>query len=75
MNLVEIIDKAVNLHPITFEESLQLYKEASLPVLMTTANAIRDTLHPGRDVTWLVDRNVNITNICISRCKFCSNCR
>ncbi len=75
MSLIKIIDKAVNFHPITFEESLQLYKEASLPVLMTTANRIRKKLHPGHDVTWMVDRNVNITNVCISQCKFCSFCR
>lgn len=75
MSLIKIIDRAVNLEPITFEESFRLYNEASLPELMTIANVIRNTLHPGRDVTWLVDRNVNITNICISQCKFCSFCR
>ncbi len=54
------------------EEGLLLYREADLPMLMQTAHQIRMALHPQREVTWLIDRNVNITNVCVSACQFCN---
>jgi cyclic dehypoxanthinyl futalosine synthase len=39
---------------------------------MFIAHSIRKKLHPGNTVTWITDRNVNITNICMSGCKFCN---
>ena len=35
-------------------------------------NELRKRLHPEGVVTWIIDRNVNITNVCISACKFCN---
>jgi cyclic dehypoxanthinyl futalosine synthase len=42
--------------------------------LIFAANEIRKKLHPGNIVTWIIDRNVNITNVCVSQCKFCNFC-
>jgi len=42
--------------------------------LILIANEIRKKLHPSNAVTWIIDRNVNITNICISQCSFCNFC-
>ena len=39
---------------------------------MLVANEIRKQLKPDNKGTWIIDRNVNITNVCISGCKFCN---
>ena len=74
MKIGDILYKASLLQPISKEEALYLYTNASLPELIYTANQIRKKLHPNNIVTWIVDRNVNITNICVSQCSFCNFC-
>jgi cyclic dehypoxanthinyl futalosine synthase len=49
-----------------------LYREATLTDLGGAAYARRQALVPGTDVTYLVDRNINYTNVCITDCSFCS---
>ncbi|HOE04670.1 MAG TPA: cyclic dehypoxanthinyl futalosine synthase [Bacteroidales bacterium] len=56
------------------EEALRLYQETPLPLLMHVADSIRQQLHPGKNVSWMVDMNVNITNVCVVHCKFCNFC-
>jgi cyclic dehypoxanthinyl futalosine synthase len=58
--------------PLTLEEGTELYTHAPTPELILIANQLRQILHPGKKVTWMIDRNINITNICISGCKFCN---
>ncbi|MCX7780088.1 MAG: dehypoxanthine futalosine cyclase [Negativicutes bacterium] len=36
------------------------------------ASAVRQRLHPGNLVTFIIDRNINYTNICDSQCRFCA---
>lgn len=67
-----IFRKALALEFISVDEALVLYEKASLGELMSAANELRMLKVPGNEVTWIIDRNVNITNICISRCKFCN---
>jgi cyclic dehypoxanthinyl futalosine synthase len=67
-----IYHKALLLEPITAEEALALYTEAPLSELMYVAHEIRKKLHPENAVTWIIDRNVNITNVCTSGCLFCN---
>lgn len=50
----------------------ELYTECDTATLMSIGNRVRDYFHPTSDVTWQIDRNVNITNVCISGCKFCN---
>ena len=54
------------------EQLLELYEQASLIDLMFIANKLRQAHHPGKKVGWQIDRNVNITNICIAGCRFCN---
>ncbi len=68
----EIIDRAVSGDRINGEEFLRLGKDADLYQLAFTADAIRKRLHPEPVVTYVVDRNINYTDICISACKFCA---
>ena len=42
---------------------------------MFIANNIRQKLNPGNKAGWMIDRNVNITNVCFSQCSFCNFCR
>jgi cyclic dehypoxanthinyl futalosine synthase len=75
MILDEIYDKAFNLNPLDEEEGTALYYEAPIEELMFVADRLRQIHVPGRNVGWIIDRNVNITNICFSQCSFCNFCR
>jgi len=59
---------------ISDHEAISLY---SLPLstLMYAAHTIRQQLHPDPVVTYIIDRNINITNICFSFCEFCNFCK
>ncbi len=54
------------------EDFLYLAETGSLYDLGFLANAIRERLHPEKQVTYVIDRNINYTDICISACKFCA---
>jgi cyclic dehypoxanthinyl futalosine synthase len=75
MKLDEIYIKALNLGSLTLDDGLYLYNNAPLQDLMFIADTIRKRLHPGNEAGWMIDRNVNITNICFSQCSFCNFCR
>jgi len=70
--LREISLKVLEGKRISSEEALLLLKEASLNQLGFLANEVRKKFHPEGVVTFVVDRNVNYTNICITKCKFCA---
>lgn len=57
---------------ITAEEGLELFLNSDLHHLGRLADRIRWTLHPEPMVTFIVDRNINYTNKCTVRCKFCA---
>lgn len=75
MNLQDIIKKALNTEPLTVDEGLFLYETAPLEELMFAANELRQRSVPGKYAGWMIDRNVNITNICFSQCSFCNFCK
>ena len=53
-------------------EALELYLEASTHLLGHLADSVRALKHPEGIVTYIIDRNVNYTNICLARCNFCA---
>jgi len=57
---------------ITKREGLKLLKETDLLGLGMMADRQRKRLHPEGLVTFVIDRNINYTNVCINRCKFCA---
>ncbi len=67
-----ILNKALTGKDLSLQESLFLYDKVPLPVLFDTANRLRQKIIPGNSVSWQIDRNVNYTNVCISKCKFCT---
>ncbi|CAN5704404.1 cyclic dehypoxanthinyl futalosine synthase [soil metagenome] len=54
------------------DEAIQLYRHAPTALLGELADGIRARKHPGRIVTYIIDRNVNYTNVCVARCNFCA---
>ncbi len=56
---------------ITHQEAIELL-EGDLLTLGKRAHEVRKDLHPHKRVTFCVDRNINYTNICVSRCRFCA---
>lgn len=72
MSTDKVLQKAVELKPLSLEEGMWLYEQVSTSELMAVANDCRQSQVPGNKVGWIIDRNVNITNVCISGCKFCN---
>lgn len=68
----KLFEKAFNGIFLTIDEGLSLYEKFSTPSLIFIAHEIRKKKIPGNKVTWMIDRNVNITNVCISACLFCN---
>jgi cyclic dehypoxanthinyl futalosine synthase len=64
--------RAVDGERISAEEGLLLFERASLRELGRAADAVRRRLHPDGVVTYIIDRNVNYTNVCDTYCKFCA---
>jgi cyclic dehypoxanthinyl futalosine synthase len=57
---------------LTKREALGLLKRADLLELGSMADDMRESLHPEGVVTFVVDRNINYTNVCVNRCTFCA---
>lgn len=57
---------------ISVSEAVELFQSNDLYRLAFLANEVRKRLHPDNIVTYVVDRNINYTDICISACKFCA---
>lgn len=77
MNLDTLYTKAEAGTFLSADEALSLYTRAPLGELTLLADLLRRRAvsDPGV-VSWQIDRNVNITNVCISGCKFCNfHCR
>jgi cyclic dehypoxanthinyl futalosine synthase len=75
MDLEYLYDKAAGLIPLDADEGMLLYSRAPLEELMFLGNTIRQIHNHGNTVGWMIDRNVNLTNICFSQCTFCNFCR
>jgi cyclic dehypoxanthinyl futalosine synthase len=71
-SLASIISKVEKRDPLSRREALLLLTEADLLQLGRLADTIRRRIHPDNLVTFVVDRNVNYTNVCESKCKFCA---
>jgi cyclic dehypoxanthinyl futalosine synthase len=72
MKYENLIYKTLHAEFLSVEEGKFLFETLPLADLMLIGNEIRKKLHPEGTVTWIIDRNVNITNVCISGCKFCN---
>jgi cyclic dehypoxanthinyl futalosine synthase len=73
-NIDDIADKVYDGQRLTSQDGLRLFAHPNLPELASLANYVREKLHPDTNsiVTYVVGRNVNYTNVCWVRCKFCA---
>src|SRR5262249_27669060 len=53
-------------------EAVALYREAPTSLLGRLADAVRARKHATGIVTYIIDRNVNYTNVCVAKCNFCA---
>ena len=72
MNAETLLQRALNLEFLSIGEGQYLFENAPTSELMDVANEIRKKYHADNKVTWIIDRNVNTTNVCIANCKFCN---
>ena len=68
----DLLIRALNFEFLSGEEGLFLFNNAGTSELMYVANELRKKQVPHGKVTWIIDRNVNTTNVCIANCKFCN---
>ena len=72
MHVNEIANKVLDGGRVDAAEALELYRQAPTHLLGHLADSIRARKHPDRLVTYIIDRNVNYTNVCVARCNFCA---
>jgi cyclic dehypoxanthinyl futalosine synthase len=68
----DILCEAQNGERLSRDQAMTLYAQAELHDLAQAAQAVRHRLHPDPVVTYVVDRNMNYSNICVCGCRFCA---
>ncbi|MFI8193006.1 cyclic dehypoxanthinyl futalosine synthase [Streptomyces sp. NPDC085946] len=73
-DLQPVLDRAAAGGRITPEEALVLYRDAPLHALGAAADAVRRRNYAGTEhiATYIIERNINYTNVCVTACKFCA---
>src|SRR5215218_7346816 len=72
MTVDQIAEKVRAGERVSGAEALTLYLHAPTSLLGRLADEVRARKHPGDIVTYIIDRNVNYTNVCVARCNFCA---
>ena len=72
MSIEQIVTNVRSGARVSVDEALELYHDAPLALLGELADGIRERKHPDGIVTYIIDRNVNYTNVCVARCNFCA---
>ncbi len=69
-----ILEAQLQMNPpeLSVDDAAEIYSNAPLNELMFVAMERRKTQVPGNFVTYLIDRNINYTNVCTINCHFCS---
>jgi cyclic dehypoxanthinyl futalosine synthase len=68
----DLLVRAADGGRISPEEALLLYTDAPLHALGQAADAVRRRRYPDNIATYIIDRNINYTNVCLTACKFCA---
>ncbi len=72
MNTDNLLNRALKRDFLSKEEGIFLYHNASTSELAFVANLLRQESKKSNNVTWIIDRNANTTNVCTANCKFCN---
>jgi len=68
----DMAERALAGQRLTPEDGARLFRHPSLTDLAALAHTVRERLNPGPAVTYILGRNVNYTNVCWVRCRFCA---
>jgi cyclic dehypoxanthinyl futalosine synthase len=68
----DLLQRAADGGRISPDEALWLYTAAPLHALGQAADAVRRRRYPDNVATYIIDRNINYTNVCLTACKFCA---
>ena len=71
-SICAILDSAAEGQRVTSEEAVRAFEEADLLDLASAADRIRTRLHPENIISYIIDRNINYTNVCKEFCTFCA---
>jgi cyclic dehypoxanthinyl futalosine synthase len=71
-SITALADKVRAAERVEAGEALELYTRAPTALLGRLADEVRARKHPDRLVTYIIDRNVNYTNVCVAKCNFCA---
>lgn len=69
---MHILEKAVNGERLELNDGIALLESDQLISIGLAANVVKKRLHPEPVVTFVIDRNINYTNICQTKCRFCA---
>jgi len=72
MEVESLLKRALNFEFLSAEEGEFLFDNAPTAELMMVANELKKEQKKSNKVTWIIDRNLNTTNVCIANCKFCN---
>ncbi|MGD8377056.1 MAG: cyclic dehypoxanthinyl futalosine synthase [Acidobacteriota bacterium] len=67
-----ILERAAGGERIAAAEGALLLREGDLLEIGEAAHAVRCRVNPGRRVSYIIERNINYTNVCITYCTFCA---
>ena len=67
-----LLEKVLAGGRLTVDDGVQLLESDDLVSIGMAAEVIRRRKHPDNAVTYIIDRNVNYTNVCIQYCDFCA---
>jgi len=72
LSITGLADKVRAGERVSADEAVELYARAPTALLGRLADGVRARKHPERLVTYIIDRNVNYTNVCVAKCNFCA---
>ncbi len=70
--LKHIIDKIREGERLSFDDGMELFGSDDLITIGMLADSVRRKKHPEPVVTYIIDRNINYTNVCVTECTFCA---
>jgi cyclic dehypoxanthinyl futalosine synthase len=68
----DILDRALSGERLSSVDAVTVLRDGTLLEIGAAANEIRNRKNPPDEASYIIDRNINYTNVCIYRCKFCA---
>src|SRR5499425_227998 len=70
--VTDLLERIANREHLAYDEWKQIITDATTEDLRRLADELRREFHPDNTVTYVVDRNINYSNVCFSVCNFCA---